>query len=162
MTDEKKVYVCEQIAAGRSVVDIVKDEGFNISHHTINLELKRDPLFMRDYARAREVSVEPRIEENEAIILGKGEWASYTFEERREIVNERRWNAIRLARFRYGEKVDIDVNAKVQVEGRVIDPEAFDLDQLMVIKEALALSLEGPKEEQEDEYIDAEYEETGE
>jgi len=161
MTDEKKAYVCEQIAAGRSVVSIVKDEGFNISHDTINLELKRDPFFMREYARAREYSIETKMEESEAILLGEGKWATVDFEIRKEIVNDRRWTAIRLARFRYGDKVDIDVNAKVQVEGRVIDAEAFDLDQLLVIKEALTLSLEGPKDEQEEDVIDAEYE-TGE
>lgn len=161
MTQDDKDYICEQIASGRALSEMIEKKEISVESRTVYRELARDPVFMANYARAREVSIEIKMSETEDIILGRGDFKDVDFERARELVNDRRWFAIRLQRFRYGDKVDIDVNAKVQVEGRVIDAEAFDLDQLLVIKEALTLSLEGPKEEQEDEYIDAEYE-TGE
>jgi hypothetical protein len=146
MTDDMKTYICEQIAAGRSATDICADEQIGLDYRTMNRELHRDPYFMSEYARARELSIEPRVEENEAILRGLGEWADVAWEARKEIVNERRWQAIRLARFRYGDKIDVNANVKV-TEGRVIDAEALDLDQLIAVREALVAAIEGPDEE---------------
>ena len=145
MTDEMKSYICEQIAAGRSATEICADEQINLDYRTMNRELHRDPYFMSEYARARELSIEPRVEENEAILRGLGEWADVPWDARKEIVNERRWQAIRLARFRYGDKIDVNANVKV-TEGRVIDAEALDLDQLIAVREALVAAIEGPVE----------------
>jgi hypothetical protein len=50
-----------------------------------------------------------------------------------------------LARFRYGEKIDVNANIKV-VEGRVIEAEALDMDQLIAVREALVAAIEGPVE----------------
>ena len=149
MTNEKKAYLCEQIAAGRSVTAIVKDEGFNVSHATVSLELKRDPFFLSEYAHAREAAVEPKIEENEAILQGLGEWANVEWEVRKEIVNNRRWDAIRLQRFRYGDKIDVNANIK-RIEGKVIEAEVLDLDQLTAVREALVAAIESPDEEYEE------------
>jgi len=113
----------------------------------MNRELHRDPYFMSEYARARELSIEPRVEENEAILRGIGEWKDVAWDIRKELVNERRWQAIRLARFRYGEKIDVNANIKV-VEGRVIEAEALDMDQLLAVREALVAAIEGPDEDE--------------
>ena len=149
MTDEMKVYICEQIAAGRSATDICADDVVGLDYRTMNRELHRDPYFMSEYARARELSIEPRVEENEAILRGLGEWAEVPWDARKEIVNERRWQAIRLARFRYGDKIDVNANVK-HVEGRVIEADVLDLDQLIAVREALVAAIEGPNEEYEE------------
>jgi len=138
MTDEMKVYICEQIATGRSATDICADDGVGLDYRTMNRELHRDPYFMSEYARARELSIEPRVEENEAILRGLGEWADVPWDARKEIVNERRWQAIRLA-----------ANVK-HVEGRVIEADSLDLDQLIAVREALVAAIEGPNEEYEE------------
>jgi hypothetical protein len=143
-----KTYICEQIAAGRSATDICADEQIGLDYRTMNRELHRDPYFMSEYARARELSIEPRVEENEAILRGLGDWAEVPWDVRKEIVNERRWQAIRLARFRYGDKIDVNANVKV-TEGRVIEAEALDLDQLIAVREALVAAIEGPNEEED-------------
>ena len=149
MNDAMKAYICEQIATGRSATEICADQQVGLDYRTMNRELHRDPYFMSEYARARELSIEPRVEENEAILRGQGEWAETPWEVRKELVNERRWQAIRLARFRYGEKIDVNANVKV-VEGRVIEAEALDLDQLIAVREALVAAIEGPVEYEED------------
>ena len=149
MNDAMKAYVCEQIAIGRSATDICADAEVGLDYRTMNRELHRDPYFMSEYARARELSIEPRVEENEAILRGIGEWKDVAWDIRKELVNERRWQAIRLARFRYGEKIDVNANIKV-VEGRVIEAEALDMDQLLAVREALVAAIEGPDEEEMD------------
>ena len=153
MTQEMKAYLCEQMAMGRSVSTISADPDFNVEYRTINRELHRDPYFMAEYARAREAGVEPKIEEIEDILVGRGDWATVPWEARKEIANDRRWNAIRLQRFRYGDKVDINATVK-HVEGKVIDAEVLDLDQLIAVREALAAAIEGPVEYEEEEYED--------
>jgi len=162
MTPEKKNYLCEQIAAGRSVVHIVKDAEMLVSPQLVNLELRRDPAFLSEYARAREYAVEPKIEENEAILRGEGEWAKVDWDIRKEIVNDRRWNAIRLQRFRYGDKIDLDVKANVQVEGKVIDVEALDYDQLVAFRQALQIASGAEIDDEEYEYADYEEVDDGE
>jgi len=147
MNDGMKAYVCEQIAIGRSATDICADTEVGLDYRTMNRELHRDPYFMSEYARARELSIEPRVEENEAILRGIGEWKDVAWDIRKELVNERRWQAIRLARFRYGEKIDVNANIKV-VEGRVIEAEALDMDQLLAVREALVAAIEGPDEDE--------------
>jgi len=147
MNDDMKAYVCEQIAIGRSATDICADAEVGLDYRTMNRELHRDPYFMSEYARARELSIEPRVEENEAILRGIGEWKDVAWDIRKELVNERRWQAIRLARFRYGEKIDVNANIKV-VEGRVIEAEALDMDQLLAVREALVAAIEGPDEDE--------------
>jgi len=147
MNDGMKAYVCEQIAIGRSATDICADAQVGLDYRTMNRELHRDPYFMSEYARARELSIEPRVEENEAILRGIGEWKDVAWDIRKELVNERRWQAIRLARFRYGEKIDVNANIKV-VEGRVIEAEALDMDQLLAVREALVAAIEGPDEDE--------------
>lgn len=149
MTDAMKAYICEQIAAGRSATDICADVEVSVDYRTMNRELHRDPFFMSEYARARELSIEPRVEENEAILRGIGEWKDVAWDIRKELVNERRWQAIRLARFRYGEKIDVNANVRV-VEGRVIEAEALDMDQLLAVREALVAAIEGPEEYEDD------------
>jgi len=149
MNDAMKAYVCEQIAIGRSATDICADAEVGLDYRTMNRELHRDPYFMSEYARARELSIEPRVEENEAILRGIGEWKDVAWDIRKELVNERRWQAIRLARFRYGEKIDVNANIKV-VEGRVIEAEALDMDQLLAVREALVAAIEGPDEDEMD------------
>jgi hypothetical protein len=150
MNDAMKAYICEQIATGRSATEICEDAEVGLDYRTMNRELHRDPFFMSEYARARELSIEPRVEENEAILRGLGDWADTPWEVRKELVNERRWQAIRLARFRYGEKIDVNANVKV-VEGRVIEAEALDMDQLLAVRDALVAAIEGPEDE---EYVD--------
>ena len=162
MTPEKKNYLCEQIAAGRSVVHIVKDAEMLVSPQLVNLELRRDPAFLSEYARAREYAVEPKIEENEAILRGEGEWAKVDWDIRKEIVNDRRWNAIRLQRFRYGDKIDLDVKANVQVEGKVIDVEALDYDQLVAFRQALQIASGAEIDDDYEDYTDYEEVDDGE
>jgi hypothetical protein len=150
MTDEQKAYVCEQIAAGRPVTEIVQDENLLFSRRTLNVELNRDPHFLSQYARAREYSIETKMEEVEDILVGRGEWADLPMDRARELANHRRWEAIRLQRFRYGDKIDVDLNANIkQVEGTVIDAEALDMDQLLAIRSALQAALPAPDQEEE-------------
>ena len=150
MTDEQKVYICEQIAAGRPVTDIVQDENLLFSRRIVNIELHRDPHFLSQYARAREYSIETKMEEVEDILVGRGEWADLPMDRARELANHRRWEAIRLQRFRYGDKIDVDLNANIkQVEGTVIDAEALDMDQLLAIRSALQAALPAPDQEED-------------
>jgi len=86
----------------------------------------------------------------EDIIVGRGEWANLPLDRARELANHRRWEAIRLQRFRYGDKIDVDLNANIkQVEGTVIDAEALDMDQLLAIRSALQAALPAPDQEEE-------------
>ena len=149
MTQAEKQHVCEQIAAGRPVSSIVNDPEISITSRTINEELNRDPYFLSNYARAREAAIEPSQEEIEDILIGRGDWAEVPWDARKELANHRRWNAIRLQRFRYGDKIDVNANVKV-VEGRVIEAEALDLDQLIAVREALVAAIEGPVEYEEE------------
>jgi hypothetical protein len=149
MTQAEKTYICEQIAAGRPVSHIIQDPEVKVSQRTVNEELHRDPYFLANYARAREAAIEPAQEEVEDILVGRGEWANVPFDVRKELANHRRWNAIRLQRFRYGDKIDVNANLKV-VEGRVIDAEVLDLDQLMAVREALQIASGNSDDDEED------------
>jgi len=156
MTQAQKVHICEQIADGRSLSLIVKDpeiEGINV--RTVNRELNRDSFFLSEYARAREASIEIKLSETEDIILGRGEFENVDFERAKELLNDRRWHAIRLARFRYGDKIDVQATVK-QVEGKVIDAKVLDVDQLLAIRQALQIAARGGDGYEEDE--DYEYE----
>ena len=124
----------------------VVDDEIKVSQRTVNEELNRDPYFLASYARAREAQIEPAQEEIEDILVGRGVWADVPWDARKELANHRRWNAIRLQRFRYGDKIDVNANLKV-VEGRVIEAEALDMDQLTAVREALVAAIEGPDEE---------------
>ena len=148
MTQAEKVHICEQIAVGRPVSEIIKDDEIKVSQRTVNEELNRDPYFLASYARAREAQIEPAQEEIEDILVGRGVWSDVPWDARKELANHRRWNAIRLQRFRYGDKIDVNANVKV-VEGRVIEADALDLDQLMAVRQALVAAIEGPEYEDE-------------
>ena len=151
MTQDEKDYICEQIAAGRALTEMIEKNEIAVESRTIYREMARDPVFMANYARAREISIEVKMSETEDIILGRGEFKDIEFERAKELVNDRRWFAIRLQRFRYGDKIDVDVNAKMQIEGTVIDADALDVDQLMAVRDALQLTDQSVE--------DAEYEE---
>jgi len=149
MTNEMKRHLCEQMAVGRPVSEIVQDPQIGLEYRTVNRELHRDPAFQSAYMRARDAGVEPKTEEIEDILVGRGKWAKVPWEARKEIANDRRWTAIRLARYRYGDKLDVNANVKV-IEGRVIDADVLDFDQLMAVRQALVAAVEGPDEEYED------------
>jgi len=148
MTQDDKDYICQQIAAGRAVSDILEKKEIGVESRTIYREMARDSNFMASYARARETAIEIKIGETEDIILGRGDYSNFSFEERKELVNDRRWFAIRLQRNRYGDKIDLDVKAKLQVEGTVIDAEALDVDQLLALRQVLQIA-SGVEEEEE-------------
>ena len=150
MTQEEKAHICEQIAVGRPVSEIVLDDEINVSVKTINTELHRDPYFLTNYARAREAAIEPNQEEIEDILVGRGKWKDVAWDARKELANHRRWSAIRLQRFRYGDKIDLNANLKV-VEGHVIDAEVLDIDQLEAVREALVAAIEYQPEDENDE-----------
>ena len=157
MTQAEKTHVCEQIADGRSLTAIVEDEEIAVEIRTVYRELNRDPFFLSEYSRARESSIEIKLSEMEDIIVGRGEWADLPVDRMKELINDRRWHAIRLQRFRYGDKIDLDVKATVkQVEGKVIDAKALDVDQLLAIRQALQIAAGGGDGYEEDE--DYEYE----
>lgn len=150
MSEYEKRYVVEQIAAGRSLLMIAEDEEITVDVRTINREMQRDVNFMSQYAHAREYSIETKMGEVEDILVGRGEWADLPMERARELANHRRWEAIRLQRFRYGDKIDLDLKATVKhVDGTVIDAEALDIDQLLAIRGALQAALPAPDEEEE-------------
>ena len=151
VTDAMKTHICEQMAAGRSVAHIVNDPEIGLSYRTINRELHIDPIFLSSYARAREAGIEPKIEENESILMGVGEWANVPWDARKEIVNNRRWEAIRLQRYRYGEKTQVDINGTLDVDYKVIDASVLDMDQREAVRQALYAALEAPEGEGEDE-----------
>ena len=155
MTQAEKTHVCEQIADGRSLTDIVQDDEIIVEIRTIYRELNRDSFFLSEYARAREASIEIKLSETEDIILGKGDFKDVNFERAKELLNDRRWHAIRLARFRYGDKIDVQATVK-QVEGKVIDAKVLDVDQLLAIRQALQIAAGGGDGYEEDE--DYEYE----
>ena len=140
MTQDEKDYICEQIAAGRALTEMIAKNEISVESRTVYREMARDHVFMANYARAREIAIEIKMSETEDIILGRGEFQGIEFERARELVNDRRWFAIRLQRFRYGDKIDVDVNAKMQIEGTVIDADALDVDQLMAVRDALQLT----------------------
>jgi len=162
MTQADKDYICQQIAAGRAVSDILEKKEVGVESRTIYREMARDPAFMASYARARETAIEIKIGETEDIILGRGDYAGISFEERKELVNDRRWFAIRLQRNRYGDKIDLDVKANVQVEGKVIDVEALDYDQLVAFRQALQIASGAEIDDEEYEYTDYEEVDDGE
>lgn len=158
MSQKDKDHVIEQIMAGRALSDIISKKEISVEMRTVYRELVRDAVFMASYARAREVSIEVKMSETEDIILGRGEFAEVDFERAKELVNDRRWHAIRLQRFRYGDKIDVDLQATVKhVEGTVIDAEALDYDQLLAVRQALQIA-SGVQTEEED-YIETEYSE---
>ena len=161
MAQADKDYICQQIAAGRAVSDILEKKEIGVESRTIYREMARDAAFMASYARARETAIEIKIGETEDIILGRGDYSGFSFEERKELVNDRRWFAIRLQRNRYGDKIDVDVNAKVQVEGKVIDVDVLDYDQLTALRQVLQIAAGGTNDD-EDEYADYEEIDDGE
>ena len=148
MTQAEKTHVCEQIADGRSLTAIVEDEEIAVEIRTVYRELNRDPFFLSEYSRARESSIEIKLSEMEDIIVGRGEWANLPVDRMKELINDRRWHAIRLQRFRYGDKIDVQATVK-QVEGKVIDAKALDVDQLLAIRHALQIAAGGGDEYEE-------------
>lgn len=160
MTQAEKTHVCEQIADGRSLTAIVEDEEIAVEIRTVYRELNRDPFFLSEYSRARESSIEIKLSEIEDIIVGRGEWANLPVDRMKELINDRRWHAIRLQRFRYGDKIDVQATVK-QVEGKVIDAKALDVDQLLAIRHALQIAA-GGGDEYEEIYDDEGQDDTGE
>lgn len=160
MTQAEKTHVCEQIADGRSLTAIVEDEEIAVEIRTVYRELNRDPFFLSEYSRARESSIEIKLSEMEDIIVGRGEWANLPVDRMKELINDRRWHAIRLQRFRYGDKIDVQATVK-QVEGKVIDAKALDVDQLLAIRHALQIAA-GGGDEYEEIYDDEGQDDTGE
>ena len=148
MTQAEKTNVCEKIADGRSLTAIVEDEEIAVEIRTVYRELNRDPFFLSEYSRARESSIEIKLSEMEDIIVGRGEWADLPVDRMKELINDRRWHAIRLQRFRYGDKIDVQATVK-QVEGKVIDAKALDVDQLLAIRHALQIAAGGGDEYEE-------------
>ena len=137
VTEEIKRHIVDQIATGRFLRNIIKEDEIGFTQRTINIELIKDPIFYSNYARARDIAQELRIAEVEGIIKGEDEWADLDFEVRKEVANNRRWEAIKLARHRYGEKALVDVNATMQVEAKVIDAKILDVTQREAIRQAL-------------------------
>lgn len=160
MTQAEKTHVCEQIADGRSLTAIVEDEEIAVEIRTVYRELNRDPFFLSEYSRARESSIEIKLSEMEDIIVGRGEWANLPVDRMKELINDRRWHAIRLQRFRYGDKIDVQATVK-QVEGKIIDAKALDVDQLLAIRHALQIAA-GGGDEYEEIYDDEGQDDTGE
>lgn len=160
MTQAEKTHVCEQIADGRSLTAIVEDEEIAVEIRTVYRELNRDPFFLSEYSRARESSIEIKLSEIEDIIVGRGEWANLPVDRMKELINDRRWHAIRLQRFRYGDKIDVQATVK-QVEGKIIDAKALDVDQLLAIRHALQIAA-GGGDEYEEIYDDEGQDDTGE
>ena len=160
MTQAEKTHVCEQIADGRSLTAIVEDEEIAVEIRTVYRELNRDPFFLSEYSRARESSIEIKLSEMEDIIVGRGEWADLPVDRMKELINDRRGHAIRLQRFRYGDKIDVQATVK-QVEGKVIDAKALDVDQLLAIRQALQIAA-GGGDEYEEIYDDEGQDDSGE
>ena len=126
-TEETAARICEEIAAGRSVASICKDEDMPAAS-TVFLWLAKNPEFSERYTRAREAQADALFDEALNIadtpadgvkikVLPSGS-VEKTYgdmiEHRRLQVDTRKWAAARLAPKKYGDRLDMNVTGSLQ------------------------------------------------
>lgn len=102
--------ICEQIADGRSLASILKDDGMPPGSRVYRA-LAEDKGMQERYARAREAQADKLFEE----VLDLADERGEDVQRSRLMVDARKWMAGKLRPKVYGERVDHDVNGAVEL-----------------------------------------------
>lgn len=122
-TEEKKseqqAYICEQIANGRSLIDICKEDG-RPGYSTVLAWRSKDADFQEQYARAREDQADWHADEIVSIADTEPDAAKA-----RNRIDARKWKAGKLKPKTYGDRLNVeDVTPRVpdeQLAARALD-----------------------------------------
>lgn len=109
-----KASICEAIASGESLVKTLKRKGMPGYTAVMNW-LREDAEFAANYARAREAQADA---DADKISFIAGEVAAGRMDPQaaRVAVDALKWTAGKRQPKKYGDKVDIDLSGKVQIE----------------------------------------------
>ena len=119
---DTKDYICELIAAGKSLRAVLRDYDGMPASSTVFKELAADAEFAEQYARARESQADTLFDE----ILEIAD-SSTQADDRRVRIDARKWMAGKLRPKKYGEKQEVELSGAVQIgriERAIIKPEA--------------------------------------
>jgi len=124
-TQELADYICEQLAEGKSMRTVAKDEKLP-SMQTMFTWLRVHKEFLEQYTRAKEEAADLLVEEmleiadevsNDTISTDKGDKPNSEWINRSRLrVDTRKWVASKLKPKKYGDKVDLTTNGKDLVQ----------------------------------------------
>ena len=112
-TQDTADVICERIAAGESVRQISKSPDMP-AQSTIYKWLNENDVFSEQYARARETQAEIYAEEIISIADCSSEEAGAVAKARLQ-VDARKWYASKVAPKKYGDRIQQDINANVNI-----------------------------------------------
>lgn len=133
--------ICEQLADGRSLRDVLRQDGMPAMSHFFN-ELKGDIAFQEQYARAKEAGIEalaadtlyiantPQMGVIRTVKPDGSEEVKHAdmIEHRRLQVDTRKWLLSKLAPKKYGDKLDVtqagELSLVHKIERVIVDPRA--------------------------------------
>lgn len=119
--DELKRTICDGIAKGNSLATTLQKEGMP-GFSTVMAWLRADPEFQKDYAHAREARAEVMFDEiddvsEQAVLAGTAiEVAGLRLK-----ADNIKWKLARMNAKKYGDKQQVDMTAKVELDISQVD-----------------------------------------
>jgi hypothetical protein len=126
------VPVLEQIAAGKSLRQVA--EQFGISSPSRITELAAsDPTFALQYARAQELRADIHADRIETVAAELLDGSRTDSQAARVAIDALKWTASKLRPKRYGDKLQLDADVRMQVE--LVDATAVQAVATLITKE---------------------------
>lgn len=114
MADDVKTRICQAIASGDSLAKILRKKGMP-NYSTVMRWLASDEEFRNNYARAREAQGDADADRigdiTDRVLSGEIDPQAA-----RVAIDALKWTAARRLPKKYGDKLDLDLNGKVQIE----------------------------------------------
>lgn len=112
--DDLNETICQRIAGGESLVDILKEKG--MPHYSTFMRWVADDEQLREnYARAREAQADSDADKinhiANAVLSGEYEPAAATV-----AINALKWTAAKRQPKKYGDKIDLNHGGSIQIE----------------------------------------------
>lgn len=112
--DDKKAAICEAIASGDSLAKVLRGKGMP-AYRTVMTWLSEDEAFQQNYARAREAQGDADADRigdiTDRVLSGEIDPQSA-----KVAIDALKWTAAKRLPKKYGDKLDLDLNGKVQIE----------------------------------------------
>lgn len=117
--DDLNETICQRIAEGESLVDILKEKGMP-GYSTFMRWLSEDEQLRENYARAREAQGDADADKINHIARGvlSGE---YDPSAANVAINALKWTAAKRQPKKYGDKLDLNHSGGIQIERVVVD-----------------------------------------
>lgn len=111
---DQKAAICEAIASGDSLVKALRAKGMP-GYRTVMTWLSEDEAFQQNYARAREAQGDADADRigdiTDRVLSGEIDPQSA-----RVAIDALKWTAAKRLPKKYGDKLDLDLNARMQIE----------------------------------------------